>query len=477
MKYTKQQQDILDYIKLNKGLIKVNAVAGAGKTTLLVGIAEQVNPTTGLYLAYNKSIATESKRKFPKAIHCRTTHSMAYGATVKPYKLYLGHFGYKDIKENMSYPNKVLLLEYIKQFCSSEYLSFTDFALNLGDVSDFQIKLVNKYLELMSTGEVQCTHDFYLKYYHLLLANETITYEKPFDLIMLDESGDLNPVTLAIFKLLPAERKVMVGDQHQNIYQFNHTINCFEEMKDEGVMFPMTQSFRVDEKIAAKIESFCKLCIDPNMEFKGVPVPETAIKDRAFIARTNGSLISKMMELNQLGVKYSLARPAKFIFRLPLLLCNLKKNGFIPDPEYNHLQDDVEEYYSDFELRKEYSSLLGYIKNKYEDDIPLQSATNVLITYGPGKVLDCYDLAQKNEKTKASYTLCSAHSAKGLEFDEVTLSYDIEKSISDIVSSIKQRNGDLSNVSEEDKAELNLYYVACSRAKKILNGATYLDEI
>lgn len=475
MNFTPQQQDIIDYMENNEGLVKVNAVAGAGKTTLLIGIAEALDPTSGLYLAYNKSIATESQRKFPKSIDCRTTHSMAYQATVKPYKLYLGHFNYKSITENLSYPNKVLLIEYIREFCLSEYTSFTKFAEDLGDVSDYMIKLANSYLERMSTGEIQCTHDFYLKYFHILLANGTITYEEPYDLIMLDESGDLNPVTLEIFKALPAKRKVMVGDQHQNIYTFNHTINCFKEMEGEGAMFPMTQSFRVSDKVARKIEKFCKTFIDPDMEFKGVKIDDPEIHDRAFIARTNGALISKMMELNNLGIKYSLARPASFIFRLPLLLCNLKKGGFVPDPEYNHLQEDVEEYFDDPDIRDEYTSPLSYIKNKYEDDIPLQSAANVIITHGKKGVQDCFEKAKANERARTNYMLCSAHSSKGLEFDEVTLASDIEKSIMDIVIAIKHEDMDLDKLSEDERAELNLYYVACSRAKKVLNGANYLN--
>lgn len=476
MNYTPQQEDIINYIKVNEGLVKVNAVAGAGKTTLLVGIAKEVDPKTGMYLAYNKSIATESKAKFPKSIDCRTTHSLAYGATVRPYKLFLGHFGYKEIKENISYPNKVLLLEYLKQFCLSEHTSFTEFAHKFGDISEFQIKIVNQYLERMATGEIQCTHDFYLKYYHMLLANGTITYKEPFDLIMLDESGDLNPVTLEIFKLLPAKRKVMVGDQHQNIYTFNHTINCFEEMKDEGAMFPMTQSFRVNENIATKIESFCKKCVDPTMEFKGIPITDDRIQTRAFIARTNGSLIGKMMELNDMNVPYTLSRPAKSIFRVPLLLCSLKPKGFVPDAEYNHLQDDVNEYYADMDLKEEYS-LLGYIKNKHEEDVTLQSAANIIINYGATAVIDCFERAKRNEKVKANYMLCSAHSAKGLEFDEVTLAADMEKSIAESVGLVAETGIHPSKLTADARSELNLYYVACSRAKKVLNGANYLNRL
>jgi superfamily I DNA/RNA helicase len=290
---------------------------------------------------------------------------------------------------------------------------------------------------------------------------------------MLDESGDLNPVTLEIFKLLPATRKVMVGDQHQNIYTFNHTINCFKEMEDEGVMFPMTQSFRVADYIADRIQRFCRTYIDKNMEFKGIQLRNSEIKTRAYIARTNGQLISKMIEFNETGVNYSLSRPAKSIFRVPLLLCGLKNNGIVADPEYHHIQEDVNNYYSSTKLMEDYS-LYGYLKEVHEDDVSLQAALNTINTHGVRAVINCYDKAQINEKLpKTDYMICSAHSAKGLEFDEVTLAPDMERSIADTLNAI-DLGLPLEDLTEEERSELNLFYVACSRARKKLIGVSYL---
>jgi len=73
---------------------------------------------------------------------------------------------------------------------------------------------------------------------------------------MLDEAGDLNEVTLELFKLLPARIKVAVGDPNQNIYTFNHTINCFERLDGHGTTFKLSKSFRVPEHIDRTCRKF-----------------------------------------------------------------------------------------------------------------------------------------------------------------------------------------------------------------------------
>ena len=74
MNLTQEQKTIVDHITVNEGLTMVSAVAGAGKTTLLVSIANTITHTSGLYIAYNKSVATEASRKFPKTVVCSTVH-------------------------------------------------------------------------------------------------------------------------------------------------------------------------------------------------------------------------------------------------------------------------------------------------------------------------------------------------------------------------------------------------------------------
>lgn len=62
MKYTQEQQAAIDLAGQGQTM-KVSALAGTGKTSTLVGIA-QATQGRGLYLAFNKGIATEAQQRF-----------------------------------------------------------------------------------------------------------------------------------------------------------------------------------------------------------------------------------------------------------------------------------------------------------------------------------------------------------------------------------------------------------------------------
>lgn len=407
---TPQQSAILAHIQATPGLSMVEAKAGSGKTHLLVAIAKTLNPTSALYLCYNKAISVEASHKFPKSVHCCTTHSLAYKPTVVAHKLKLGTFTARSISEpHLTYDQRQSFVDSFRQFCLSSYTSFQDFS-DFGQLPAYHSSLFTKYSTLMETGKVECTHDFYLKYFHLLLASGSITYP-PFDLVMLDEAGDLNEVTLAIFNLLPATRKVMVGDPYQNIYSFNHTINCFKAMAGQGPIFPMSQSFRVADHIATRIESFGLKYLSPTFSFTGTPSTDSTITSSAYIARTNASLIDRMIELNASGTPYGLSRSAKQIFELPLCFCALKYQGFISLPEYKHLQADIDNFYEHH--THEFVSLYAYLKHLHKDDFTLIKTISLIQRYGKAAIITCYEEARKHEKSCQSLTLGTSHSMKG----------------------------------------------------------------
>ena len=264
----------------------------------------------------------------------------------------------------------------------------------------------------MAHGKIDCSHDFYLKFFHILLSSGDITY-KPFDFILLDEAGDVNPVTAAIFELLPSERKVAVGDQFQNIYSFNHTINYFKTAPSTAVTFDMTQSFRVSNQIAPLIEQFCQSYMDPKASFKGVDVSNTTIKSTAIITRTNAALIDYMIQLNEQGTPYGLVRPPKEIFRIPLMLCSMKYQSFISDPTYRHLQEHVDDWHEGTNIREAYKSPIMYIASLYPDDFQLQQAIRLIVKHGKPLIWDTYNLASAHYNSSQDIMLMTAHSSKG----------------------------------------------------------------
>lgn len=463
---TTEQQAVVDHIinltPADPSLVLINAIAGSGKTFLLTSIANAVPHTNGLYLAYNKSIATEASHKFPKTTACLTTHSLAYRAIVPVYKLKVGTFSYRSITDAMPYENKLLVIDFIREFCLSSYLAFEDFA-EANDIVPHTSALCLKYLNRMATGTIECSHDLYLKLFHIALSNGTATYPE-FDFLMLDESGDLNEVTLEIFRLLPAKFKIAVGDKQQNIYGFNHTINAFDLLSSEGTTFNMTQSFRVSASIANDIESFCNKFIDPDMNFDGVPNPSTKITTRAHISRTNASLIKRIIELSRSNTPYSLIRKATEIFRLPLAVCSFKHNGTVSDPAYTHLQGDINDWFETVRLEVNPPALFAYLSQLHDHDAALKGAMHLVLNFGKSAIMEAFEDARSHEKTKTNLTLLTAHSSKGLEFDEVFIADDLNDAVAAVVESNNF-------TSEENLAELRLYYVACSRARVALHNA------
>ena len=137
MKLTEEQQNIMDAVTATRSggipvhpFIMIDAVAGSwpsGKTHTLIEITKQLKPKNGLYLAYNKAIAEESKTKFTKNISCMTTHSLAYQNTINDYNLKVGFFNYKHIKERIAYEHKIIIIDLINEFCLSKYERISTF--------------------------------------------------------------------------------------------------------------------------------------------------------------------------------------------------------------------------------------------------------------------------------------------------------------------------------------------------------------
>lgn len=444
----------------------------SGKTTLLTAISKSLPEGKGVYLAYSKAVATEAQRKFPNWVACSTMHSLAYQAIFKSYKLHLGDFSYRAIAHKVPFETKCNIVEHVESFCLSKYTTIEAYGAE-HELAESFIVLCKHYLDQMGTGKIGCTHNFYLKLFHVLLSVGLVSYPK-FDLVMVDESGDLSAVSLEIFKILPATRKIMVGDPYQNIFTFNETINGFKELEHEGTLLPMTQSFRVSDKIASKLEKFCHKYLSTEMHFKGVPVTDETINSKLYIARTNASLITKMMELNRLAIPYGLVRKAKQIFNLHLTLISLKRGGFVASPELKYLQDDVDTYYRDKDLQRSFKSHLDYIKETHSYDSGLVNTINSIYRYGTAKILSTYEEARKHEKLNQAYMLGSGHAVKGMEADQVELADDMNQAILEIKLAIDSGKQTIEDLTEEELAEIRVHYVACSRAKKKLINAVHL---
>ncbi|MEI8087686.1 MAG: UvrD-helicase domain-containing protein, partial [Paludibacter sp.] len=242
MELTQEQIEIIN----STGNIKINAVAGSGKTTTIIEYARtRPKESKILYLVFNKSVKLEAVNKFADKklfnVKVETAHSLAFKHIVYKYNYKVRPQGYKtnEMVELLHLQgNDEKLTEYIianhiikfsAYFCNSHALKIQD--LNYLDVvSDKKAQAfvhtfyhyiesqTRVFLSKMDKGEIEITHDFYLKKFQL--SNPSLD----FDYILFDEGQDASAAMLDIF-LKQKATKVIVGDTHQQIYGWRFAVN------------------------------------------------------------------------------------------------------------------------------------------------------------------------------------------------------------------------------------------------------------
>src|SRR5680860_1386823 len=191
MELTQEQLAIIN----STGNIKINAIAGSGKTTTIIEYAK-ARPGTSkiLYLTFNKSVKLEAIRKFAdwglNNVRVETAHSLAYKHIVFKYNYKVRPHGYKiheiaellrlrgNEEKHTEYVIANHINKFISYFCNSAERSVQNLDY-LEIVSDPKarvfVKTFYKYIEKqtrlllskMDRGEIEITHDFYLKKFQL----------------------------------------------------------------------------------------------------------------------------------------------------------------------------------------------------------------------------------------------------------------------------------------------------------------------
>ena len=485
MPRTKQQQAAIDTVlSSDVSLVKIQAVAGAGKTFTLIELAKELNPKTGIYLAYNKAIADEASQKFKGTnIQCSTIHSLAYAAVVRQYGLKVGYFGVRNVQpSDLPYSHKLKVVNTLEDFFLTAYTDPVKYLDAVGASAALR-EVFMDHLNKMTMGEIQCSHGFYLKLYHVYLATGEIPTPEV-DLLLCDEAGDITELTLDIFRLIKSPKKVAVGDPYQNIYSFNKTINAFEALKDEGVEVNLTESFRVSRQIAGRVQKFVQNNLCPEFNFTGKEYDdEEPITSRAYIARTNSGLLQEMFRLMEDYTPFHTTRKIGIILELPLIISNIGNGKAITDYKYKHLEKLRKEWESnEAVLSVKHHSIHRFIANTV-DDPEVHLALSVMYNHGPTSLNELTKYATACAKKPCTLTLTTAHSSKGLEFSEVEIAPDLNQKVEDTLSKLEEAKGYssadpklLAEMLNSLNEELRLYYVAVTRAMVSLVNAEHLGR-
>ena len=468
MKLSTEQSDIIQASqKLGEGeILKIDACAGSGKTSTLVEVVKANPDKKYLYLAFNRSIADKAGTLFPGNCVSMTIHSLAYRHMFHQRKPMLGNIKVSDLRGKFPELNNYLLYELLMQ-----YRNFLN-----SDGENYPSRKIRKIFSLVENGELPCMHDHYLKVFSMM-TGEDQGLSDAFDCILIDESQDASPVMLSIMAKATCS-KIFVGDSHQSIYGFRGAINALAN-QPASVVKHLSISFRSTQEVLDKANF--AIGYYNNKVYEGqVPYvhmkcfsPEVKLRNEqhAIITRTNSKLVDVIAEYVDEPEKAVLLKKPEDVFKMPIAIYEFiftKKRSFFGDLSFLN-------EFKDLEMLKEYAEQTG--------DGEIKTAIRIADKYK--KFL--YTLKKKAalmNKADAPVVLTNAHTSKGLEWKSVQLEDDFPD-LADVFARCYLAQAEdveylqtLSLIERQNLIfydllqELNLYYVAITRAQQTVEDFT-----
>jgi len=458
MNSTPEQQPIIEY---EGNHLVVKAYAGCGKTTTLVAYANAHPNLRILYLAYNRAIRDEGASKFPRNVECKTSHQLAWASFGRIYQHKLGNARLTDIGNLLGSRDWSLIKD--AQATLNAFLSSGSKEIGLshalgcgqenmqvaGDAHiDRVIKAAKSIWEAMIDAEDKfpCAHDAYLKLYQL--SSPQLNY----DVILFDEAQDSNPVTAALVAAQSA-RKIFVGDKWQQIYRWRGAENALDEQIELGAdaMF-LTNSFRFGPMIAGVANAILAMqgetrpLVGLGPRDKVVTSLPFGTGHHAVLCRTVAGVIMSAIDAVEAG---------QIVYW----------NGGVEAYQLSDLEDlyylskDKKSQITNKRMFAPFHCYQNYVDAAEESEDPEMKRLLRIIGDHPDvpKLLTVLRRNSTDDQGKADITVSTVHRAKGLEWDVVLLEEDFPDIFDHEIV-----NG------ERLVDELNLFYVAATRAKKVL---------
>uniref|UniRef100_UPI004047F4B1 UvrD-helicase domain-containing protein n=1 Tax=Aliarcobacter sp. TaxID=2321116 RepID=UPI004047F4B1 len=487
---TKEQEEIINSDKLS---FKINAVAGSGKTTTLLEYAKKNSHLKILYLAYNKSLQVSLQDKLKQykipSMQVSTIHSLAY-SRIEAYNYTLAHdlknqvierllCTYEQtINQKVYYPIPeyiALIKDLVNFYCNSSLIALDS---KLIESYKKQSELGAKILELINKNEpralahlkhilssmknrvIDATHDFYLKMFYL---NKKVSTNLDYDLILVDEAQDISDVMIGIVENQTC-RRIYVGDSFQQIYTFRFASNALNKI--DLPSYELTKSFRFSDEYAKTLQNNINKLYEINssklLKISGIDSSTKIGKNHidfnkpfCVIARSTFGLIQQLVYFIHDKKKiyfeggynsYSFMNQTVYsIFYL-----KQKKNDKITIDEIKDFEtiNELEQFAKDTK-NQDYLNIIKFI-NTYGDNI-----------FEINKKIKEHLVSDKNQ---ADIIFTTTHKSKGLEYEQVIMADDFI-SKKEIVNTKNKLSYQRIN------EELNIYYVAATRAKSVIEMA------
>lgn len=513
------QKAIYDFISDGSGNAVVSAVAGSGKTTTLINALKLIPSNKNvLFLAFNKSIATELKERVPKGctnIDVKTVHAYGFGGMTQSFKseidankyrkllkdiLNFAESGDLDVIKKYNFDSKKLELinkfifdEQEKSFIEDKIGYFNRVntlcdlgRLNLVDLKtdagvDMIYKLAEKHnVEIINgecyrawllinlgasyTGSADFTDMVFLpNFYNLKL--------RQYDMVFIDECQDLNACQRTLMQKAIKEdgRFIAVGDPAQAIYGFaGADSDSFKKLLDipNTIELPLSVCYRCGSDIIDFVKRFMPQIEASESAKKGVIEQDSSYlnvrKGDMVLCRNTMPLVSLCMVYLKKGIKaYVMGTD---ISKSLIAMVDATKRKTEP---YS-----IENVFA--RIYREKEKLVNNIAKKEKITIAEAEQSN-LVQVMTDRIMtlevlcvNCetgFDLVDKLEKIFSDNSdgicLSTIHKSKGLEADRVFIIHE------DLMPS-KHAVKDW-----EKEQERNLMYVAYTRAKSVLG---FIDD-
>ena len=492
MSLTDEQRAV---IEAEDPILKVNAVAGSGKTTTLLEFAARRPDARILYLAYNRSVAEEVRVKAQALdlgnLTVSTIHALAYRhAGGQRYELEpeLSEWWILDryVPATERSGERGILYAWILKDLVNYYLNAAARALDANLLAHYELAtvpgerirtlikkrgdeiltLVRNILSDMKNRQLPAVHDFYLKMFQF--AKQPL----PFDVILVDEAQDTSGVMLSIVARQDHAQRLFVGDSFQQIYAFRHAVNSLDRI--ECKTYRLSQTFRFGDGLAQhlgqRVNQAYELLGDTTaLKIRGTG-EDTRFGKRALqnrypltvIARSNLALFEAVLERLFSGataMHFEGGYPGYAFLNgrvVGLLYLSQGQPGKVTDPFIAKFRsfDDARRFAKD------------------SQNSALSIMIDLVNRYG-AKLFDFDRMIKERlvDKDRAKLIFTTTHKAKGQEYDIVEMVENDFATRSDLT---KLLNSDQDDVSAAKlKEEINVYYVAATRARKSIRLAPF----
>ena len=400
------------------------------------------------FMAFNKSIATELQEKVPHNVEARTFHSFGFAAlrsagykfkssgdNVKYMVKDMMGYDKKDrmTREHLDLLNKIVkivgllknnLLECTKQnvLILAEH-NCIEINGELADIVDYGNKVLMK-CKRIQPGEFTWIDFDDMIWLPIVLDLDFSDIQ--FDLLICDESQDLNPVQHELVQRA-CRRLICVGDPRQAIYGFrgadSKSMTTLQELlgnTDRGVqVLPLQTSFRLPKSGVENVKSFAPDLVARTDAVDG-EILEQYVDE---VKPTGGDLVVSRINANIFTMAFQMLRkkiPVRIQGReygdtLKKLICQECELSDSIDAARANLQDYNQRELKRLEKKTFAEKLIDAHNEKMSCLYFLSEGCNTV-----GQMVDVIDQLFGNNLPRAQVVLFSTvHKAKGLEADRV----------------------------------------------------------